>query len=243
MQNNNQQLTAQALQPYADRIRTEIQNAGGYQINGINPIDGFNMIAMELSNEVGRKIQGFFQTDDNNKWNVYMQTGKTYTFDNFELALDYFSEQIRSNAVKNYIDAMQYYDDIKAVINNVNGYTINTMFCDLDKNDFGNTIKISLTNPAGEEMNIRLKIQNDGRCYLENQSIDQNGRTFDNVDSALQSLKDKLMSNQWRNYIANVNVNVNNIPAHYQPGGQVYYDQGNIVYYGQGQGNISAGPN
>ena len=243
MQNNNQQLTAQALQQYADRIRTEIQNVGGYQINGINTINEGNMIIMELSNAVGRKIQGSFYINDNHKWCVYISTSKAYEFDNFELAFDYFSEQIRSNAVKNYIDAMQYYNDIKAVINNVNGYTINTMFCDLDKNDFGNTIKISLTNPAGEEMNIRLKIQNDGRCYLENQSIDQNGRTFDNVDSALQGFKDKLRSDQWINYTANVNVNVNNIPAHYQPGGQVYYDQGNIVYYGQGQGNISAGPN
>ena len=110
MQNNNkQQITTQQLQQHANRIRTDIQNAGGYTIidNAINIFstpDNARMIGMALQNQVGQQIDVYFRLSHGQCRLISTRPNiSNRLFNNFDAAFRSLHDRLRSNRWRNYV--------------------------------------------------------------------------------------------------------------------------------------------
>lgn len=194
MQNNQQ------LQQYAEMIRADIQNAGGYTINTLNT--GINSINLILQNPIGQEMDiSIYQTNNNQgEWRVINgDLQSSFTFTNINNALQYLHDQVRDDTWKNYFSIGAHSSRIQDIIRDTNGYQIHSIQL-IEENGVGNGVLTEVKNLAGTTMNISIKRQSNGRWHLANQELDPEGRTFDTIDSALQSLRTKLRSAQWMNY-------------------------------------------
>lgn len=201
----------QQLQQYSDRIRDCIQNAG-YYVSDIYEFHApdCNGIHIKLRDQSGECTDVCFEKMDNNQWN-YHNYGTTYSFDNFDKALESFNQLLHNNALTSAF----------------NGSLLNRRIIDLARgngfeamNNFyyhnGEMNKIDmLIYIHGSAMRVTLERTPHGQWKLTNRSLEQEGRIFQNMDDALISFRDQLRSAAWRNYHGN-NMNVNNHNANHQ---------------------------
>ncbi|MBR1429355.1 MAG: hypothetical protein IJ590_03825 [Rickettsiales bacterium] len=196
MQNNQQ------LQQYAEKIREDIQKAGGYTINKLDTFDNINSISLTLQNPIGQRMGiMIYQTNINQgEWAVVNSSlSSSFTCTNINDALNYLHDQVRGDAWKNYFSIGAHSIRIRDIIRDTHGYQIHSSHL-IEENGVDNGVRTEVTNGAGATMNISIKRQPNGRWHLANQELDPEGRTFDTVDSALQSLRAKLRSTQWMHY-------------------------------------------
>ena len=196
MQNNQQ------LQQYAEKIREDIQKAGGYTINKLDTFDNINSISLTLQNPIGQRMGiMIYQTNINQgEWAVVNSSlSSSFTCTNINDALNYLHDQVRGDAWKNYFSIGAHSIRIRDIIRDTHGYQIHSSHL-IEENGVDNGVRTEVTNGAGATMNISIKRQPNGRWHIANQELDPEGRTFDTVDSALQSLRAKLRSAQWMHY-------------------------------------------
>lgn len=196
MQNNQQ------LQQYAEKIREDIQKAGGYTINKLDIFDNINSISLTLQNPIGQRMGIMIYSTNSNQgeWAVVNSSlSSSFTCTNINDALNYLHDQVRGDAWKNYFSIGAHSIRIRDIIRDTHGYQIHSSHL-IEENGVDNGVRTEVTNGAGATMNISIKRQPNGRWHLANQELDPEGRTFDTVDSALQSLRAKLRSTQWMHY-------------------------------------------
>ena len=205
MQNHNdQQITAQQLQQYANSIRDSIQHVGGCHVQDININHQYNQISIAFFNQKGVYICPTFFKSNDGKWNIIAENTKEQSFANFNEALIYFNNCINdewkeSKSVDEYCGRR-----VIDILSSAN-YTV-------EQNSFlmtNNKIVLSAISPVGGKIKIDLSINEDGKYeLLELGTLES--RTFETLNSALQSLRDQLRNTRWMyNGIPPVNVNNN----------------------------------
>jgi hypothetical protein len=197
MQNNQQ------LHQYAEMIRENIQQAGGYTINKLDTFDNINSISLTLQNPIGQRMGIMIYPTNgtiNGGWAVVNSNlSSSFTCDNIDDVLQYLHDQVRDDTWKNYFSIGAHSIRIRDIIRDTNGYQIHSSQL-IEENGVDNGVLTEVTNGTGATMNISIKRQPNGRWHIANQELDPEGRTFNTVDSALQSLRAKLRSTQWMNY-------------------------------------------
>lgn len=213
------------LQQFANKIKDEIVAAGGYQIESINVMEDEKAIQVEIINHIGQKMFVTFcgeclDEEDEKNGEVkkiyidHLGLGSEAEFTNGNSVLEYLRNKLQSDAWKNFFHVIDCRAKITDVISNSKSYKLNNDDY-IKENGLNNGIRMNVTNEAGRKMDICVKRKTNGQWYVMNETIDTEGRTFDNLHYALQYLDEKLKSNEWKNYVDH-QVDVNNGQANFQ---------------------------
>ncbi|MBQ7537055.1 MAG: hypothetical protein IJT14_02940 [Rickettsiales bacterium] len=82
-------------------------------------------------------------------------------------------------------------------------------------NDEMNKMEMLIYTPSDYSMHLDLERTPYGQWKLTNRDLEQEGRIFQNIDDAFQSIRDRLRSAAWINYNGN-SINVNNGQPNHQ---------------------------
>lgn len=177
-------------------IVTEIRNSNGYprydvhigQVTGIISVDIYNQNRTRTSLGIKRCNNGVWIVDEDDHENR--------SFNNINDMFDFLRENI-NNRWKNVKGIYEEYG--RRIIRTINdaGYTINQYLIKASPD----VIRMCITTPLRVDMNIEISRNQNGQYRLANLDIaNEPPRTFDNIDSLLQSLGTQLRSENWRIY-------------------------------------------